>query len=116
MFPPLGNEHHWFLGEGMIHAIKVEDGKASYRNRWVHNEQYEVQRKAGRRLISTGFGVSSLPEADGVKRNVANTNIVWHGGKLLAIDEGTLPVAMDGDTLETHGSWDFGGKIGRAHV
>lgn len=110
MFPPLGNEHHWFLGEGMIHAIYVEGGKASYRNRWVHTEQYEAQRKAGRRLVSTGFGAPSLPEADGVKRNVANTNIVWHGGKLFAIDEGNQPVAMDGDTLETKGAWDFGGK------
>ncbi len=41
MFPPLGGEHHWFLGEGMIHAIHVEGGKARYRNRWVRTEQYE---------------------------------------------------------------------------
>lgn len=110
MFPPLGNEHHWFLGEGMVHAIHVEGGKASYRNRWVRTEQYDAQRKAGRRLVSTGFGGAPLPEAEGVKRNVVNTNIVWHGGKLLAIDEGNQPVAMDGDTLETKGSWNFAGK------
>jgi carotenoid cleavage dioxygenase len=110
MFPPLGDQHHWFLGEGMVHAIHVEDGRASYRNRWVQTEQFAVQRKAGRRLIDTGFGGAPLPEAEGIKRNVANTNIVWHGGKLLAIDEGNQPVAMDGDTLETKGSWTFEGK------
>ncbi|MDO8289091.1 MAG: carotenoid oxygenase family protein [Parvibaculum sp.] len=110
MFPPLGDKHHWFLGEGMIHAIQVEDGRVSYRNRWIETEQYKVQRKAGRRLIDTGFGGASLPEAEGIKRNVANTNIVWHGGKLLALDEGNQPVAMDGDTLATKGSWDFAGK------
>ena len=110
MFPPLGHQHHWFLGEGMVHAIKVEDGRVSYRNRWVATEQYNAQRKAGRRLIDTGFGGGALPEAEGVKRNVANTNIVWHGGKLLALDEGNQPVAMDGETLETAGSWDFEGK------
>jgi carotenoid cleavage dioxygenase len=110
MFPPLGDQHHWFLGEGMIHAIHVENGRASYRNRWVRTEQFNVQRAAGRRLIDTGFGGPSLPEAENVKRNVANTNIVWHGGRLLALDEGSQPVAMDGDTLETEGSWTFGGK------
>lgn len=110
MFPPLGDTHHWFLGEGMIHSIQVEDGRVSYRNRWVGTEQYKAQRAAGRRLIDTGFGGASLPEAEGIKRNVANTNVVWHAGKLLAIDEGSSPVAMDGDTLETQGPWTFEGK------
>src|SRR5690606_11777656 len=110
MFPPLGEQHHWFLGEGMVHAIHVENGKASYRNRWVRTEQYKLQREAGERRISTGFGDAPLPGTEKVKRNVANTNIVWHAGKLLALDEGNSPVAMDGDTLETQGSWTFEGK------
>lgn len=110
MFPPLANKHHWFLGEGMIHALHVEDGRVSYRNRWVRTEQYEAQRKAGRRLVDTAFGGGNLPEAEGIKRNVANTNIVFHGGKLLALDEGNQPVALDADTLDTKGSWTFGGK------
>lgn len=110
MFPPLGGEHHWFLGEGMIHAIHVEGGKARYRNRWVRTEQYEAQRAAGERLISTGFGGAPLPGTENIKRNVANTNVVWHAGKLMALDEGSSPVAMDGDTLETTGSWNFEGK------
>ena len=110
MFPPLANKHHWFLGEGMIHALHVEDGRVSYRNRWVRTEQYEAQRKAGRRLVDTAFGGGNLPEAEGIKRNVANTNIVFHGGKRLALDEGNQPVALDADTLDTKGSWTFGGK------
>lgn len=108
MFPPLGHDHHWFLGEGMIHAVHVENGKASYRNRWVHTDQYREQRQAGERLCSTSFGGAPGPR-DAI-RNVANTNVVWHGGKLLAIDEGSLPVLMDGKTLETEGPTDFGGR------
>ncbi len=61
MFPPLGNQHHWFLGEGMVHAIHVEGGKASYRNRWVRTEGYKAQRKAGCRLIDTAFGGARAP-------------------------------------------------------
>lgn len=110
MFPPFGDKHHWFLGEGMVHAIHVEGGKASYRNRWVRTEQYEAQRKAGERLVPTGFGEAGVAGAESIKRNVANTNIVWHAGKLLALDEGNSPVAMDGDTLDTRGSWTFEGK------
>ncbi|MDP2125072.1 MAG: carotenoid oxygenase family protein [Parvibaculum sp.] len=110
MFPPLTEKYHWFLGEGMIHAIHVEGGKARYRNRWVRTEQYALQREAGERRISVAFGEAPLPGTENVKRNVANTNIVWHAGKLLALDEGSSPVAMDGDTLETSGSWTFEDK------
>ena len=36
-FEPEGR-YHWFDGDGMVHAIKIEDGRASYRNRWVESE------------------------------------------------------------------------------
>ena len=109
MFPPLGRNHHWFLGEGMIHALHVEDGKVSYRNRWVRTDQYVKQRTAGRRLVDTSFGGPRAPGGEDVKNNVANTNIVFHAGKLLALDEGSSPVAMDAEKLDTAGSWDFAG-------
>src|SRR3546814_18586337 len=47
MFPPLGNEQHWFLGEGMIHAIKAEAGKASKRHR------RSEERRVGTECVST---------------------------------------------------------------
>ena len=110
MFPPMGHSHHWFLGEGMIHAIHVEDGKASYRNRWVRTEQYKLQREKGERLLSTSFGGQSAPGTEGVPRNVANTNVVAHAGKLWALDEGSSPMLMDMRTLETEGPSTFKGK------
>src|SRR5689334_6297207 len=28
--------HHWFLGAGMVHGVRLRDGKALwYRNRWI---------------------------------------------------------------------------------
>ena len=28
--------YHWFLGSGMVHGVRLRDGKAEwYRNRWV---------------------------------------------------------------------------------
>jgi len=47
-------------------------------------------------------------------KNTANTNIVWHAGKLLALMEAALPTALAPCTLETLGEWDFGGRLGTA--
>ena len=33
-------EGHWFLGPGMVHGVRLRDGKAEwYRNRWVRSRQ-----------------------------------------------------------------------------
>ena len=109
MYPPFGAKHHWFLGEGMVHAIHLEGGKAHYRNRYVKTAQFNAQREAGKRLVGTSFGEANGEGGEEVDRNVANTNIVAHAGRLLALDEGSLPVAMDPNTLETVGSLDFNG-------
>lgn len=111
MFPPLGKSYHWFLGEGMVHSLNIQDGRVSYRNRWVETAQYKEQRAAGRRLYSASFGgQDGDPSVAGKPRNVANTNIVPHAGKLYAIDEGSSPVLMDPASLETIGSSTFDGR------
>jgi carotenoid cleavage dioxygenase-like enzyme len=33
-YAPRGH-YHWFGGDGMIHAFQFEDGRVSYRNRYV---------------------------------------------------------------------------------
>lgn len=110
-FPPLGQSHHWFLGDGMVHALFIENGRVSYRNRWVRTQQFKEERAAGRRLYSSAFGGDAgEPAAAGKPRNVANTNIVPHAGKLFAIDEGSSPVAVDPRTLDTAGPWTFDGR------
>lgn len=110
-FPPLGNSHHWFLGDGMVHALFIENGRAAYRNRWVRTEQFKAERAAGRRLYSSAFGgEAGDPSVAGKPRNIANTNIVPHAGKLFAIDEGSSPVAVDPKTLDTTESWTFEGR------
>ena len=36
---PMGLEdpgYHWFIGDGMVHGVRLRDGRAEwYRNRWV---------------------------------------------------------------------------------
>src|SRR6266404_5189776 len=45
-FEPVGR-YHWFDGDGMIHAISLRDGRASYRNRWVGSRGLAEERAAG---------------------------------------------------------------------
>ena len=77
---------HWFVGDGMLHAFHLENGKASYRNRWVRTPKFMAEHDAGRALYG-GFG-QQLPDAPAstpANGGVANTNIVAHAGKLYAL-------------------------------
>lgn len=101
--------HHWFLGDGMVHAFHIADGRVAYRNRWVRTARWQAEHQAGRALFA-GFGAQGAdPAAAGVDSGVANTSLVWHAGRLLALEEAHLPFALDPVTLESLGYHDFGG-------
>jgi carotenoid cleavage dioxygenase-like enzyme len=102
---------HWFVGDGMLHAFTLVDGKASYRNRWVRTPKFLAEHDAGRAIWSgKGFSGQRLPDAPPTAVNdagVANTNIIWHAGKLLALEEAHLPTEIDPKTLATRGYVDY---------
>ena len=110
-FAPLDPQrHHWFLGDGMIHAFTLREGKASYRNRWVRTAKWEAEHAAQRSLIS-GFGGPQPPGVRIADTGVANTNILWHAGRLLALEEAHLPYEIDPATLETVGVQSLDGAL-----
>jgi carotenoid cleavage dioxygenase len=76
--------HHWFVGDGMVHGLRLRDGRAEwYRNRYVRGDG--------------GFG--------------PNTNVIGHAGRTWAIVEsGTLPVELT-DELESVGTNGFDGTL-----
>ena len=85
-FAPRGF-YHWFAGDGMVHAFHIENGRVSYRNRWVQTKQWLLERDAGRALFSVFNPMEQDPSVAGLETDgVANTNIIWHGGKLLALE------------------------------
>ncbi len=103
---------HWFVGDGMLHAFHLENGRASYRNRWIRTAKWQAEHDAGRALFG-GFG-RKLPDAPQVivkDSGVANTNIIFHAGRLLALEEAHLPTEIEPGTLATRGSLDYGGGI-----
>ncbi len=102
-FDPRG-DYHWFSGDGMIHAFHVEDGKVSYRNRYVRTPKWELEHSQGRSLFgSFGNPMTTDPMAMGKDSGVANTNIVHHAGRLLALEEGHMPFEVAERTLESKG-------------
>lgn len=103
-FEPRDPNHHWFAGDGMVHGFYLEGGKATYRNRWVRTPKWKLEHEAGRSLFgSFGNPMTTDPSVLGQDGGVANTNIVWHAGQLLALEEGHMPTRMDPRTLETVG-------------
>ncbi len=110
-FEPLGL-YHWFDGDGMIHKVTINNGKASYCNRYIHTEAFKIEKQEGKTIWP---GLMNLPRFDGphgiMMKNVANTSLVWHSGKLLALWEAGEPYIINPFTLETIGSYTFDGKL-----
>ena len=92
---PDKQHHHWFLGDGMVHGIRLRGGKAEwYRNRYVGSET--VTERLGRATPNPVTGASG-----------PNTNVIGHAGRTYAIVEaGTKPVELDYE-LETIGTDGF---------
>jgi carotenoid cleavage dioxygenase-like enzyme len=108
---PVGR-YHWFDGDGMVHAVHIADGRASYRNRWVRTDGFDRERAAGRPLWR---GIIE-PWADNPpgepEKDTANTDLVFHNQRLLALwYRAGRPYALDPLTLETVGAEDFAGTL-----
>jgi carotenoid cleavage dioxygenase-like enzyme len=111
-FAPRDANFHWFLGDGMVHAFHIENGRVSYRNRWVRTPKWQAENAAHRALVGSGGNpMTSDPSIADTDTGVANTNIVWHGGRLLALEEAHLPFMLDPDMLAPKGYQDFAGAM-----
>jgi len=98
--PKTGQSPHWFHGDGMLHGVELRDGRALwYRNRWVKTrafvEDVPVFGPDGSRDLTVGR---------------ANTHVVAHAGRILALVETSFPTEVTSE-LETVGCFDFGGRL-----
>lgn len=114
MFEPMG-KYHTFDGDGMLHGVTFEDGRAVYRNRWIRSRGLEAEIRLGRSVYPGLSDVMNFPDPSlvgdaGPIKNRANTHIVRHAGKLFALWEQGLPTEIAPD-LSTVGEWNFDGKL-----
>jgi carotenoid cleavage dioxygenase-like enzyme len=110
-FTPRGR-YHWFDGDGMVHAFLLRDGRAAYRNRYVRTAGLTAEMKVGRALYGGLLEQPrELPPDMPPFKNAANTNIIGYANRMLALWEAGLPHELKPETLETVGTYDFGGKL-----
>ncbi|MYN12752.1 carotenoid oxygenase [Pusillimonas sp. TS35] len=100
--------YHPFDGDGMLHAMHFQDGKATYRNRFVRTTGFLAEQAAGKSLWPgilspqkyTRRGWGSM----GAMKDNAGTDVMAHCGKLLAsMSQGSEPWRLDPLSLETLG-------------
>jgi carotenoid cleavage dioxygenase len=106
---PLGNpgdQHHWFLGDGMVHGVRVVDGEAKwYRNRYVRSNA--VARRLGEPATRADWPVTDF---------AANTHVLSHAGQTLALVEAGSPPYELTEELDTVGPTDFDGTLRMGHL
>jgi carotenoid cleavage dioxygenase len=91
-----------FDGEGHVSMFRFENGRVSYRSRFARNQRYKAQAAAHDVLFPMYRNpYQDDPRAQGLSRGTANTHVILHNGKLLALKEDSPPVAMHPLTLET---------------
>jgi len=91
---------HWFSGHGMVHGIRLRNGRAEwYRNRWVRTAKL------------TDDAVFVRPDLTFDRTAVsANTHVVPHNGRIYALVEIGFPYELTPE-LDTVGPCDFGGRL-----
>lgn len=99
---------HPFDGDGMICRITIQNGQAHFRNRFIETAAYLAERAAGQFLYRGVFGTQKpggwLSNAFDLNlKNIANTQVIFWGGKLLALWEAAEPHRLDPQTLATLG-------------
>ena len=97
MNPVSGYSDHWFFGNGMLHSVEIENGKASYKNKYVRTPYFENDMG----MMEGSFDLKASP---------ANTHVIRHADKILTLEEAHFPWIVN-DDLETVGSHDFEGKL-----
>lgn len=104
--PRTGSSAHLFDGDGMIHGVALAGGEACwYRNRYVRTPLFE---KPGTGRAELAFD----PRSGGIDYRVstANTHVVEHAGRILALEEGGFPYEVTLG-LDTVGPFTFDGLL-----
>jgi carotenoid cleavage oxygenase len=96
--------YHWFTGDGMVHGLALRDGQARwYRNRWVRSPAVcATLGEPGPGRVDPRAGMLGLG---------ANTNVLTHAGRTLALVEGGVANYELSDELDTVGTCDFDGTL-----
>ncbi len=100
---------HWFDGDGMMHAWRIGTDGVRHEARLVETAKLKAEREAGRALYPGLVGAPPNPAglSGPDDLNLANTSVLHHHGRLLALWEAGSPYEIDPETLATKGPYQF---------
>ncbi|MCC5971113.1 MAG: carotenoid oxygenase family protein [Pararhodobacter sp.] len=105
--------YHWFDGDGMLHAVRFQGGKATYRNKFVETDGLQEERAAGQSVwpgLKERMPEGKLP--DDAMKNVSNTDVTFHNGKLYSMwYRGGAVYTVDPFTLNTLGKLEHDPRL-----
>jgi carotenoid cleavage dioxygenase-like enzyme len=111
-WPPFVERDFYFNADGMVAMFRFENGYADFRSRYVRTPRFLAEREARRSLFGAyRNSYTDDPSVAGLSRGLANTNVYWHAGRLLASKEDSPPVQIDPDTLDTVGEFTWDGDL-----
>ncbi|ARN76360.1 hypothetical protein BST96_09860 [Oceanicoccus sagamiensis] len=137
-FDRTDSRRHMFNGAGMIHQVRIENGQATYTNKYTQTPRYLAEKEAGKELYIefgdvAGGGKPAMgkimlslieqktgivPKLSNIENSAATTAIQYHNGELYALQETSLPFKLntrvENGKLAIDGSGefvDFGGKL-----
>jgi len=109
---------HVLDGDGYLGRISIDgsSGRASFKGRFVRTADFEEEEAADAILKRNTFGTQPeggvLANAGRLAlKNVANTNVVTLGGKVLALWEAGMPQRVVPSTMDCEGNDDMGGSL-----
>jgi carotenoid cleavage dioxygenase-like enzyme len=101
--------HSWFDGDGMVQAVQLSEGQATFRSRWIETRGLKEDIEAGH---ATYVGSMSKPGSGKRHKNVANTDVIYHSGRLLALWwEGGEPYELGLPELRTKGTFTYNNPL-----
>ncbi len=103
---------HWFDGDGMVQQFSFSGSSVSHCGRLVRTPKLLAEQKAGKFLYSAfGTDIKSDAPAQGPDSfNTANTSVIEHAGRVLAMWEGGSAFELNPKELSTKGAvaWKAG--------
>lgn len=105
------NRYHPFDGDGMVHAVYFQDGKAAYRNRYVETQARQQERADGRSVSPGVMGPFDYSISPFGIKDTSNTDVFCYNGDLMTLwYNAGHPYRLDSRTLETRGYFDLQGR------
>lgn len=96
---------HQFDGDGFVQALRFDGQNISHQGQFVHTTKYEAESDNGDYFLATfsqKWPDSPAPRSPD-EINAANTNIVHHGNRLMALWEAGSAWQIDPETLDSIG-------------